>query len=145
MRALGVDLGSRRIGLALSDPSGTTAAPLAVIDRGRRHDVDHDAILGMARANDVEVIVVGFPLSLDGEVGPAARRVLSEVDELRRAAAAGPGEAMRVEVHDERLSTVTAERALTDAGVDRQRRRRDIDKAAAAVILQSWLDARGGP
>jgi len=144
MRALGVDLGSRRIGLAVSDPSGTTATPLTVIDRARRRDEDHEAIVAAARAQGASVIVVGFPLTLEGEVGLAARRVLSEVDELRRAAAADPATAMRVEVQDERLSTVTADRAMTDAGARRERRRRDIDKVAAAVILQSWLDARGG-
>ncbi|HLG00811.1 MAG TPA: Holliday junction resolvase RuvX, partial [Acidimicrobiia bacterium] len=90
MRALGVDLGSRRIGLAVSDPSGTTATPLTVIDRARRRDEDHEAIVAAARAQGASVIVVGFPLTLEGEVGLAARRVLSEVDELRRAAAADP-------------------------------------------------------
>lgn len=90
------------------------------------------------------MIVVGFPLTLDGDVGLAAKRVLSEVDDLRRVAASEPAAAVRVEVHDERLSTVTADRVMTDAGTRRERRRRDIDKVAAAVILQSWLDARGG-
>lgn len=137
---MGVDLGSRRIGLAVSDPSGTTAFPHAVIERaGRRRD-DLQAVVEAARGLGAERIVVGLPLTLAGERGPAARRVLSEVEELRRIA----GEDLPVDVHDERLSTVTAERVLVEAGERRAARRAVIDKVAAAVILQSWLDSRRG-
>lgn len=138
-RALGVDLGSRRIGVALSDESGTAASPLTVVERVTDRASDHETILGLALEHNAATIVVGLPLRMDGGVGPAARRVLSEVDELRR----WVGDRVRVEVHDERLSTVTAERALAAGGVRRHRRRQKIDKVAAAVILQAWLDAQG--
>lgn len=138
-RALGVDLGSRRIGLALSDAALTTAVPHRVLERSGDRPSDHDAILAAAVEYDADVIVVGLPIGLDGEVGTAARQVLSEVDELRRAAA----DRVRVEVADERLSTVTAEAALRDAGVPGPERRNRVDESAAAVILQAWLDARG--
>lgn len=139
-RVLGVDLGSRRIGLALSDETRTTAFPLTVIERSRHRAADHEAILEAALDGGADAVVVGLPLTLEGERGPAARRVLSEVGELRRAA----GERVRIEVHDERLSTVTAERSMLEGGVRRRQRRQEIDKVAAAVILQSWLDAAGG-
>lgn len=137
-RVLGVDLGSRRIGLALSDEGRTTASPLEVLERTGDRSVDHEAIVTAAVDHDADMIVVGLPLALDGTKGTAARRVLTEVDELRRVA----GDRVRIDVHDERLSTVSAQRALVDAGMRRERRRQTVDKVAAAVILQSWLDAR---
>ena len=136
-RALGVDLGRRRIGLALSDPSRTAATPHRVLERSDDRGADHEAVLDEAREAEVDTIVVGLPLTLEGEVGTAARRTLSEVDELRTLA----GPEFRVVVHDERLTTVTAEAAMVEAGVRRRRRRENVDRVAAAVILQSWLDA----
>jgi putative Holliday junction resolvase len=135
-RVLGVDLGGRRIGLALSDPTRTVASPLDVLTRGRAHADDHRAILDAARANDAKTIVVGLPLSLSGETGPAARAVLAEVDELRAAA----GDDFTVEAYDERLTTVTAERSLREARMRRDARKRVVDKVAAAVMLQSYLE-----
>jgi putative Holliday junction resolvase len=136
-RALGVDLGSRRIGLALSDPTRTLASPHDVLMRGADHAHDHAAIVATARAEDVTTIVVGLPLSMSGKTGPAARATLAEVDELRAAAAPA---GIAVVVHDERLTTVTAERSLIEARMRRDARRRVIDKVAAAVMLQSWLE-----
>jgi putative Holliday junction resolvase len=137
-RVLGVDLGSRRIGLALSDPTRTVASPLEVVTRGKRHADDHRAILAVAREHDARTIVVGLPLSLSGEIGPAARAALDEVDELRTLA----GDDVAVEVFDERLTTVTAERSLQEARMRREARRRVVDKVAAAVMLQTFLEAR---
>ncbi len=134
-RALGVDLGARRIGLALSDPSRTVASPHEVLRRSRDPAADRRAIVDTARRQDANVIVVGLPLSLSGRSGPAARATLEEVEALR--AVAGD---IEVTVHDERLTTVTAERALTEAGMRREARRRVVDKVAAAVMLQSWLE-----
>jgi putative Holliday junction resolvase len=134
-RVLGVDLGERRIGLALSDPSRTVASPHEVLRRSGDLDADRRAIVAAARAADAGVIVVGLPLSLSGKVGPAARAALAEVDALR-AIATG----IEVVVHDERLTTVTAERALTEGRVRRDDRRDVVDKVAAAVMLQSWLE-----
>ena len=136
-RALGVDLGSRRIGLALSDPTRTVASPLEVLDRSGDVTRDHDAIVAAAREAGAQTIVVGLPLSLSGAEGPAAKAARAEVDELRARARAAEIEVL---LHDERLTTVTAERALQEARMRREARRRVVDKVAAAVMLQSWLD-----
>jgi len=135
-RALGVDLGSRRIGLALSDPTGAVALPHRILERSGDPAADHRVIAAVAREADADRIVVGLPLSLSGEVGPAARAVLDEVEALR----AEVGEGMRVDTHDERLTTVIAEQGLRDAGVSGRRGRRVVDAAAATVMLQSYLD-----
>ncbi|HEX5614055.1 MAG TPA: Holliday junction resolvase RuvX [Acidimicrobiia bacterium] len=135
-RALGIDLGSRRIGLALSDDRRTVALPHSVLDRAASHADDHRAIIAAARDAGATVVVVGLPLSLSGGTGPAARAVLAEVDELRAAA----GAELDVVVHDERLTTVVAEAALREARMRRDARRRVVDKVAAAVMLQSFLD-----
>jgi putative Holliday junction resolvase len=137
-RALGVDLGERRIGLALSDPGRVIASPHAVLARGRDRSGDHAEIVRIARAHGVSTIVVGLPRTLAGGVGPAARAVLDEVDELRAAAGAG----IEVEVYDERLTTVVADRALREGGVGGRERRARVDKVAAAVLLQGWLEAQ---
>ena len=134
-RALGVDLGARRIGLALSDPSRTVATPHEVLRRSGDPAADRRAIVDAARRQNAGVIVVGLPLSLSGRTGPAAQATLEEVEALR--AVAGD---IEVTVHDERLTTVTAERALTEARMGREARRRVVDKVAAAVMLQSWLE-----
>ena len=141
-RVLGIDLGARRIGLALSDPRGVLAGPLTVLERTGDRAADHAAILRAAVGNEAAVIVVGVPLSLStGRPGPAARAALDEVAELRaRAAAADPPVA--VEICDERLTTVTAQRTLASGGVRARDRRAVVDKVAAAIMLQSWLDAR---
>jgi len=134
---LGVDLGARRIGLARSDPSGTLASPASVLTRSGDRDADHRAILDAAREAGADRIVVGLPISLSGDEGPAARGVRDELDELRAAA----GDELIIEVHDERFTTVTANRALAAAGHRGPARRQSIDAAAAAVMLQSWLEA----
>ena len=134
-RALGVDLGERRIGLALSDPSRTVATPHEVLRRSGDPAADRRAIVDTARRQNATVIVVGLPLSLSGRTGPAAQATLEEVEALR--AVAGD---IEVTVHDERLTTVTAERALTEARMGREARREVVDKVAAAVMLQSWLE-----
>jgi putative Holliday junction resolvase len=136
-RVLGVDLGSRRIGLALTDPTRTIASPYDVLRRGADHAHDHDAIVAVARGEGATTIVVGLPLSLSGKAGPAARATLEEVDALRATAAKA---GIDVVVHDERLTTVTAERSLIEARMRREARRRVVDKVAAAVMLQSWLE-----
>jgi putative holliday junction resolvase len=136
VRALGLDLGSRRIGIAVSDRSGTVASPLTVLERTGSRRRDHERILALAGDEEADVIVVGLPCSLSGAEGPAARGALDEVQAL---ASVSP---VPVDTWDERLSTVTAERALRAGGVRGRARRHVVDKVAAAVILQSWLDAR---
>lgn len=134
MRAIGVDLGTRRIGVAIS--SGSLATPLEVVDRCGDRGRDHRRIAELADEAEAEVVVVGLPLSLDGSIGPAARRALDEADELAEVVG------RPVETWDERLSTVTAERSLQAQELRGKARRAVVDKVAAAVILQSWLDAR---
>jgi putative holliday junction resolvase len=133
---LGVDLGTRRIGLALSDPSGTLASPLSVLERTGDRGADHRAIVAAAQEADATAIVVGLPRSLSGRDGPAAREARAEVEELRAVA----GDALPVEMYDERLTTVTAQRTLVEAGMRRDARRKVVDKVAAAVMLQGWLE-----
>jgi putative Holliday junction resolvase len=135
-RVLGVDLGSRRIGLALSDPAGRVATPHGMIERSGDPVVDRRKILAQAREADASRVVVGLPLSLSGDTGPAARAVLEEVDALRALA----GEEVTVETHDERLTTVIAEQGMRESRVPRRARRRTVDSAAAAVMLQSYLE-----
>jgi putative Holliday junction resolvase len=135
-RILGVDLGERRIGLALSDPGGVLAVPHAVIERRGDPAADRAAILDAARSAGAQRVVVGLPLSLSGRPGPAARSVLAEVDQLRLLA----GDDLPVETFDERFTTVSADRALVSAGKRSRERRRVVDQAAAAVMLQAWLE-----
>ena len=136
-RVLGVDLGSVRIGLALSDPTRTVASPHSVLRRASTPEADHTAIVDIARANSVTTIVVGLPLSLSGGHGPAARAAQKEIDALRTVAAPD----IDVAAHDERLTTITAERSLDEAGLRRADRTAVVDKVAAAVMLQSWLES----
>ena len=136
-RVLGVDLGSVRIGLALSDPSRTVASPHSVLRRAEDHAADHRAILAIAREHDVTTVVVGLPISLSGGKGPAATAAAAEIAELQAAAGAG----MEVIAHDERLTTVSAERSLDEAGVRGRDRTAVVDKVAAAIMLQSWLES----
>jgi putative holliday junction resolvase len=139
MRALGIDLGSRRIGVALSDSAGAVAVPFEVVERTRDREADHRRLAELAAEAEAEVVVVGVPYSMDGTVGPAARRYLAEIRALEQVLP------VPVTTHDERLSTVTAHRSLTEMQLDRSQRRRVVDKVAAAVILQAWLDQRRAP
>jgi putative Holliday junction resolvase len=136
LRALGIDLGSRRIGVALSDSDGRVATPYEVVERSSTRARDHARIAALVSETGAEVVVVGMPFALDGSIGPAAAGALEEVDELRRALA------VPVATHDERLTTVTAERDLRTMRVKGRARRRVVDKVAATVLLQSWLDGR---
>ncbi len=142
-RVLGVDLGSRRIGLAASDPSRVLASPHSTLDRAASVDDDHRAIVEAAKEVGAACIVVGLPRSLDGQLGPAARSALAEIEALRDLAQV---EGVEVDTYDERFTTMIAQRNLRDANPRRGKRRAaqrdDIDASAAAVILQSWLDAR---
>lgn len=136
MRALGIDLGSKRIGVALSDSAGSLATPYDVVPRSGDRARDHRRIAAVAEEAGAECLVVGLPLSLDGSVGPAAAAALAEADEL------GAATGLPVETWDERLTTVTADRDLLALDMKAPARRRVIDKVAAAVMLQAWLDHR---
>jgi putative holliday junction resolvase len=136
LRALGVDLGSRRIGVALSDSAGTLATPYEVVVRCGDEARDHQRLAALAEEAGAKVVVVGLPLSLDGSEGPAARHAKEEADRLAKVVG------VPVERFDERLTTVSAERDLRAGGLRSRARRQVVDKVAAAVMLQSWLDAR---
>lgn len=134
-RALGLDIGSRRIGVALSDSAGTVATPYEVVDRSGDRGHDHRRIAALVDEAGADVVVVGVPLSLDGSIGPAAQAVLDEIDQLRGVLGA------EIVTWDERLSTVEAQRSLRAGNVRKGKRRRVVDQVAATVVLQSWLDA----
>jgi putative Holliday junction resolvase len=133
MKALGLDLGSKRIGVAFS--SGLVATPYEVVERGR----DRERILELVEETGAEIVVIGLPYSLDGSKGPAARLVEAEVAELRAVLR------VPVETYDERFTTVTAHQSLQARKMKADARRRVVDKVAAAVMLQSWLDSQPQP
>lgn len=131
MAILGLDVGEKRIGVALAD--GLLAIPLTVIDRAGE-GADLERVLALAEEHGVERIVVGLPRSLDGSIGGQAERVLTFSKVLSESTD------VPVDTWDERLSTVAAERLLLDAGVKREKRRAQRDAMAAAIILQAYLD-----
>ena len=133
-RILGLDVGERRIGVAISDPEGRLAVPLRILER-RGEAADAQAIADLARAEAVEALVVGYPVSLTGDAGPQARLVQA----FARRVAEATG--LPLELQDERLTSVQAERARRPARGAR-RRRAPADDSAAAIILQAYLDRR---
>jgi putative Holliday junction resolvase len=136
-RALGLDLGSVRIGVAVA--AGAVATPLHTIIRSGDRAADHAAIGALVDEWEATVVVVGLPLLLSGSEGPAASAVREEVAQLR---ATLP---VPVETYDERLTTVSARRSLRESGVEGRRRRKMVDQVAAAVMLQAWLDRASSP
>ncbi len=132
MRALGIDLGERRIGVAVS--SGSVASPIDTVHRSRDRATDHRRLLEIASEWEVDTIVVGLPLSLDGSEGPAARAARAEMAEL------ADRTSLTVVPYDERLTSVTANRLLREGEVPGRSQRRVVDRLAAAVMLQAWLD-----
>jgi putative Holliday junction resolvase len=137
MRSLGLDVGERRTGVAISDAQGLLAFPLSVID----HKNDEAAIaevIRLAQEYQVELIVVGLPYSLDGALGRQAEKVKAFSERL------GQGIGVDVQLWDERLSTVAAERSMIEAGTKRGKRKQQRDAVAAAFILQGFLDSPRG-
>ncbi len=136
MRALGLDLGSKRVGVAVSDSDGRVATPVEVLQRTGDRKADHRAVSALVEEWEAAVVVVGIPYSLDGTLGPMGRSMAAEAADL---AAFLP---IPVETYDEHLTTVTAERSLREQDVRGPDRRRVVDMVAAAVMLQAWLDGR---
>ncbi|HEY9557258.1 MAG TPA: Holliday junction resolvase RuvX [Acidimicrobiales bacterium] len=136
MRVLGLDLGTKRIGVALSDSAGTMATPYDTVHRSGDRRRDHRRIAELAVEAEVEAVIVGLPLSLDGSDGPAAKKARREAGEIGRATG------LPVELWDERLTTVTADRELMAMDLKADARRRMVDMVAASVMLQAWLDHR---
>lgn len=132
---MGLDYGQRRIGVAISDAFGWTAQGIEVIDRKQVTDeVSH--IAELARQHEVESIVVGLPKNMNGTVGPSGEICIAFAERLRQTLS------MPVQLWDERLTTVAAERALLEADVSRRKRKQVVDKMAAVILLQNYLDSR---
>lgn len=123
------------MGVAVCDSEGTVATPVETLWRCGDPGRDRQAIADRVEEWEVEIVVVGLPVSLDGSEGPAARAARTEIDRLGRALA------VPVVSYDERLTTVIAERRLMEQQVRGQARRDVVDQVAAAVMLQSWIDA----
>lgn len=134
-RVLGLDVGERRIGVAISDPLGITAQRLTLIQRQTLQS-DVGAVEALVREHQAEEIVVGLPLTMQGVIGEQAKRVLELVETFRKALPCP------VHVLDERLTTVQGERALLATDTPRRQRKRLIDQLAAQLILQVYLDAK---
>lgn len=136
MRCLGLDLGSKRIGVALCDPDERVATPLTVVQRGASRKDDHETIRALVVEYEAEAVVVGLPLNLQSKVTAAAESAIQETEQLRAT--------LNVPVHlyDERLTTKTADRSLMELSMKADARRRVVDKVAAAVMLQSFIDHR---
>jgi len=130
---MGLDIGERRIGVALSDSLRIIAGALTVVERVT-DDAALKEIIDLARENEVERIVVGMPRSLDGSLGKQAQAVQSFVDLLKERTD------IPVVTWDERLSTVAAERTMLEVGMKRDKRKKRRDSLAAAIILQGYLD-----
>ncbi len=140
-RALGIDLGARRIGIAVTDSAGTMALPRTTLSRTADTEGDRRKLVDLIIEEEVAVVVVGLPLSLDGSRGRAALSASDEADALRSALEEYD---VDVELFDERLTTVTAHQALAAGGTRERDRRAIVDKAAAAVMLTAWLETRRG-
>ena len=137
-RVLSLDLGTKRIGVAVSDATLTLASPLTTVHRQGDRTAEHAAIARLVAEEQAAAVIVGLPLNMDGSHGPAARAAEEEAAVLGRLLD------VPVELVDERLTTVTADRVLVGQGRRAPARRRVIDQTAAAVLLQSWLDGPGG-
>lgn len=140
-RRLGVDVGAVRVGVAMSDPAGILASPLVTLDRDEASGTDQDRLVGLVVEHEVVEVVVGLPRTLADRHGPAAQAAQAYADELEERLAR-TGREVAVTLSDERLTTVSAARMLSDRGVRGRRQRRVIDQAAAVEILQGRLDAR---
>lgn len=136
-RKAGLDIGDKRIGVAVSDPLAISAQPLGVVER-RSHKADVAGIMELLADYTIEAFVAGLPLHMDGSEGEQADRVRHFCSHLK----ADTG--LPVLFQDERLTSVQSERALLESGMRRSKRKTKIDAAAAALILQAHLDGGGG-
>lgn len=133
MRILSLDVGEKRIGVAMSDPMGILASPLTQINvTGTKAAIED--ILELVRQHEVERIIAGLPYSVDGSLGPQAQKVRSFLQKLSE------NLDIPIETWDERYTTVAAEGKMVEAGIRKDRRKKQIDAAAATIILQEYLD-----
>jgi len=135
-RSLGVDLGTKRIGIAVSDAGGVLASPLTTIDRSSNAVSDHKRIAQLAAEEEAVRIVVGLPIALDGKSGIAANAAKEEIQRM------SANIDLPIVTWDERMTSALAHKALKAQNVSEKKRRGQIDKIAAAIILQGWLDSR---
>lgn len=133
MRSLGLDIGDKRIGVALSDSGGILASPFTIIDR-RDEKQDIEAIIDIIDQNKVKQVVVGLPRSMNGSIGKQAEKVKSFVQSLSNKTQ------VPIEFRDERLTTVSAKRLIRATSTKKTRRKARDDAVAAALILQGYLD-----
>jgi putative holliday junction resolvase len=134
---LGIDVGTVRVGVARSDPYGLIASPVATLARDAKNGADLDELVAMITDEDAAGVVVGLPVTLAGREGASAEMARSYAGEL-----AGRIAPIPVEMIDERLSTVTAQRTLATRGIRGKASRAVVDQEAAVVLLQHWLDSR---
>jgi putative holliday junction resolvase len=137
MRALGLDVGQKTIGVALTDEAEVAAHPLTTLERAG-NAADAAAVAALVAEHAVTDVVVGMPFEMSGQIGHRARRVQEFAKALRGAL----GEPVKLHEQDERFTTREAERVMIEADVSRSKRREVIDQQAAILILQGWLDAR---
>lgn len=134
MRSLGLDLGKKNLGIAVSDSDGEIAVPHSVLVLSGNQKADLELVKDIVLEQGADVVVVGFPLNLKGQVGKAAESAQKFVASLQEKITAD------VVLHDERFSTTEANKLLQKAGVSSKKSRSKVDMLAAAIILQSWLD-----
>jgi putative Holliday junction resolvase len=134
-RIIALDIGEKRVGVAATDPLGLTAQPLTVIQR-KPHGLFLEAVKKLVQEREASLMVLGLPRRTTGELGPEAQRILSLAHELKTRLG------LTVETFDERLTTAMADRLYDEAGMSRQERRQVVDKTAAALILEGYLNSQ---
>lgn len=133
MRILGLDIGQKTIGVAISDPLGFTAQGITTIRRKKKEE-DINEIVKLCKEYAVETIVVGLPKNMNGSIGFAGEKIMEFVEILKNSIEC------KIELWDERLTTVAAHRAMLEADLSRGKRKKIVDKIAATYILQGYLD-----
>ncbi|HST66580.1 MAG TPA: Holliday junction resolvase RuvX [Mycobacteriales bacterium] len=133
---IGVDVGTVRVGVAACDPGGVLASPLTTLARDLRGGADLDRLARLVAEREAVEVIVGLPRSLSGRSGPAARAAREYAESLAERI-----EPIPVRLSDERLTTVAATRRLAEAGTRGRKGRQVVDRSAAVLILQGWLDA----
>lgn len=132
-RVLGIDFGTRRIGLALSDPTGTLASPLPFLENNGVPQVTAK-LKELAKAHGIQTVVIGMPRNMDGTYGPAADKVREFIAQIQ------PHLSAKVVTQDERLSTAQAARDLSQMGLTQKELRQKVDSSSACLIVQQFLD-----
>ncbi len=133
MRILGLDIGSKTIGVAISDPLGWTAQGITTIRRTKKEN-DLEEVKKICKEYSVETIVIGLPKNMNGSIGESGERVLEFSNQIEEYTG------LKVEMWDERLTTVAAHKAMLEADLSRNKRKKIVDKIAATYILQGYLD-----